>query len=289
MKKTVSSAGNINEKAMQTYTERELLNKAKDFLKSCGMTAPVTGIILGSGLGGFSECIDDAICVPYSEIPGFSAPTAPGHSGQLIYGELESKNVLAMSGRFHYYEGYTMKQIVFPVRVMAEMGVSRLIITNAAGAINSKFLPGGFMVVSDHLNLYGENPLIGKNDCAIGVRFPDMTSLYDENLRKKLLSISSSYGIDIYEGVYAFMTGPSFETPAEIRALKLLGADAVGMSSVPEAIAAKHAGMEVAAISFLANKAAGIDETSLSGADVISAAENASEKFAAVVRTAVSV
>lgn len=267
----------------------EKIDRAADYIRSRLMgKTPDTGIILGSGLGSYGDTLQNSILIPYSEIPGFVASTAPNHKGVLIIGEKDEHTVILMSGRFHYYEGYSMEEIVFPVRVMARLGVQRLIITNASGAINPNFSAGSLMLTSDHINLSGSNPLIGPNLDELGTRFPDMTDLYSRKLRQTILNEASACGIHLHEGVYVMMSGPSFETPAEIRFLHTIGGDAVGMSSVPEAIAGKHAGMEIVMISALSNMAAGITGKPLSGDDVVDASVQMAEDFAKTVDIALN-
>lgn len=264
------------------------IDRAADYIRNrLSGKVPDTGIILGSGLGNYGDTLQHPVTIPYSEIPGFVTSTAPDHKGVLIIGEKEEHPVILMSGRFHYYEGYSMEEIVFPVRVMARLGVKRLIITNASGAINPNFSAGSLMLASDHINLSGSNPLVGPNLDALGTRFPDMTDLYSRNLRHRILEEASKCGIHLHEGVYVMMSGPSFETPAEIRFLRTIGGDAVGMSSVPEAIAGKHAGMEIVMISALANMAAGITGTPLSGEEVLEASLQMAEAFSKTVDIAI--
>lgn len=272
----------------RTEHTEPLTAQAVAFLREKGIEVPEIGVILGSGLGAYDALLDDAIRVPYRDIPGFLTSTAPGHRGELIYGKRCGRRVLLMSGRFHYYEGYSMREIVYPVRVMAALGIKRLIITNASGAINLSFPAGSLMLVSDHINMSGDNPLIGRNEDALGVRFPDMTNLYRADLRKAFLTKAKAAGLPIFEGVYVMMTGPSFETPAEIRFLRTIGGDAVGMSSVPEALAAGHAGLEVMAISCLANAAAGVLPEPLTAEEVLTAAESVSAHFAEAVDIALT-
>lgn len=250
---------------------------------------PDTGIILGSGLGTYADSLENPVEIPYRDIPGFVTSTAPNHKGVLFAGRKGGHSLLVMSGRFHYYEGYSMKDVIFPVQVMALLGIRRLIITNASGAINPDFRPGHLMLIRDHVNMSGMNPLIGPNLDELGDRFPDMSDVYNRDLRKKMLREAQADGIELYEGVYAMMSGPSFETPAEIRFLHTIGCDAVGMSSVPEAIAAKHAGLEIIAISALANAAAGISPVPLSSSDVLEASAQIADSFRTVVDIAVNV
>lgn len=241
------------------------------------------GIVLGSGLGSLADLIENKVEIKYADIPRFPISTVPGHEGKLIIGTLGGKKVLAMKGRFHYYEGYDVQQVVHPIRVMKALGVANLFLTNAAGAINRNFRAGGLMLIKDHINLSSVNPLRGKNLDEYGPRFPDMTHVYDSELRLMAKQVAKKHGIELFEGVYAYMTGPSFETPAEIRALGILGADAVGMSTVPEAITASHCGMKVIGISCLCNMAAGILDKPLCHQEVIDVAEAAKDKFTRLV------
>lgn len=249
---------------------------------------PEVGLILGSGLGFFA---DDRIEVvgrlPYHEIDDFPVSTVPGHAGQFVYGHLDGKRVLCMQGRFHFYEGYTMTQLTLPIRLMAQLGVHTIFVTNAAGGINRHYVPGDFMLLSDHINFLGTNPLIG-NQSNDETRFPDMSEVYDGALRAKILERAKVEGVDLKEGVYLATTGPSFETPAEIRAFAKLGADAVGMSTVPEAIVARQLGIRVIGISCITNAAAGISKTPLSHEEVSETADRVRPQFADLLAGAVA-
>ncbi len=217
-----------------------------------------TGLILGSGLNPLAEAIEEAVAIPFEEIPHFSTSTAPGHEGRLIVGQLAGKTVAAMQGRIHLYEGYSAEEITFPIRVMQRLGVETLILTNAAGGLNASFRAGDFMLIEDHLNfvgMAGHNPLMGPNMEAFGTRFPSMTHAYPRSLRKAALESAQELEVTLRQGVYAFLAGPNFETPAEVRYLRQVGADAVGMSTVPEALVAVHAGMKVLGISTITNVA----------------------------------
>ncbi|MCA9875354.1 MAG: purine-nucleoside phosphorylase [Ardenticatenaceae bacterium] len=225
---------------------------------------PQVGLVLGSGLSDLANAVKSADVIPYAEIPHWPASTVIGHSGQLVIGQLEGQTVLVQQGRAHFYEGYSPAQVVFPVRVMHALGIHTLIVTNAAGGINRSFEPGDLMLIKDHLNfvgIAGNNPLRGPNDERIGPRFPDMTQAYDPALRRLALETAAAQGLKLHEGVYAYVAGPSFETSAELRFLHLIGADAVGMSTVPSVIVARHAGMRVLGISSITNKAI-LDPTS---------------------------
>jgi purine-nucleoside phosphorylase len=223
-----------------------------------GAQRPLIGLVLGSGLSSLADTIQDASIMPYDQIPHWPVSTVAGHGGRLVAGALEGQAVLALQGRAHFYEGYSMSQITFPVRVMHALGVKTLVVTNAAGGINPNFTPGDLMLIKDHLNLLGiagHNPLRGANDESIGPRFPDMTQAYDTHLRHLAHEVALAAGFSLQEGVYAYVAGPSFETPAELRYLRIIGADAVGMSTVPSVVVARHAGMRVLGISTITNKA----------------------------------
>ncbi|MGB0415736.1 MAG: purine-nucleoside phosphorylase [Coraliomargarita sp.] len=249
---------------------------------------PELGLILGSGLGFFADDrIEVAGRVAYESIEGFPVSTVPGHAGQFVYGTLNGKRVLCMQGRFHYYEGYSMAQLTLPVRLMAQCGVKALLVTNAAGGINRSYRPGDFMVIRDHINFLGTNPLIGA-DPGQGARFPDMTEAYDADLRAALFAHAKSAGLSLHEGVYLATTGPSFETPAEIHAFEVLGADAVGMSTVPEVIVARQQGMRVLGISCITNAAAGMSDGPLSHEEVGETADRVRPIFADLLASAVS-
>ncbi|PXA03048.1 purine-nucleoside phosphorylase [Coraliomargarita sinensis] len=249
---------------------------------------PEVGLVLGSGLGFFA---DDRIEVegrlPYAGIEGFPVSTVPGHAGQFVYGRLNGKRVLCMQGRFHYYEGYSMEQVTLPVRLMHQVGIKNLVLTNAAGGIDPDLNPGDFMLLRDHINFLGTNPLIGDRS-EDGPRFPDMSAVYDPGLRTKLKDWAAGQSVDLKEGVYLATTGPSFETPAEIRAFATLGADAVGMSTVPEAIVARKLGLRVLGISCITNAAAGISQGPLTHEEVSVTAEQVRPQFADLLAAAVS-
>lgn len=264
------------------YTMR--LAEARSYLAEKISLKPELGIILGSGLGALADLIQDKIVIAYKDIPHFPISTVEGHAGQLVFGRVENRSVVAMQGRFHYYEGYSMQEVTFPVRVMQTLGVAGLIVTNAAGGINREFQPGDLILIKDHLNFMGENPLRGANLSHLGPRFPDLSEGYHGEWRQKALRISRDYGIRPQEGVYAAMSGPSYETPAEIRYLRGVGADMVGMSTVPEVIAANHGGMKVLGISCITNMAAGILPQKLSHGEVMETAERVEKKFVAFVQ-----
>ncbi|KUO50518.1 MAG: purine-nucleoside phosphorylase [Desulfitibacter sp. BRH_c19] len=262
---------------------RELEDTKKYILNSI-TDKPDIGIILGSGLGVMAEEIKNKTTLPYNKIPHFPITTVEGHKGQMIVGDFEGKKVVAMQGRFHYYEGYSMADVVYPVRVMGQLGIKNLIITNAAGGINLDFQPGDLMVIKDHINLMGVNPLMGKNIGHLGERFPDMSEAYNLALREIALATAKDLTIDVRKGVYAAVTGPSYETPAEIRYLRSIGADAVGMSTVPETIAANHMGIKVLGISCITNMAAGVLDAKLNHEEVVETANKVKDKFINVLR-----
>ena len=237
------------------------------------------GVILGSGLGDYAEALEDAVKLPYSEIPGFPRSTVAGHAGMWCCGTLYGKRVVMMQGRFHYYEGYGMKDVTLPVRVMQKIGVKTLIVTNAAGGVNLGYHPGELMVIGDIFSMTAQNPLIGPNLDAFGPRFPDMSCAFDKELRALAHECANEQGFALREGVYAQMTGPTYETPAEIRMLRTLGADAVGMSTVPEVIVARHGGMRVLGISCITNMAAGILDQPLNHAEVTETANRVKGQF----------
>lgn len=248
------------------------------FLRGKGMIEPKIALILGSGLGDFADKIEDATRVPYEEIPGFPVSTVEGHSGMLVYGKIHDKQVIALQGRFHYYEGYQLDAVTYPIRIFKELGVENLIVTNAAGGVNEAFEPGDLMLITDHINLTGQNPLIGANIDAHGPRFVDMTEAYSVSGRQIARDAAEAVGLRLQEGVYTWMTGPTYETPAEIRQVRIIGGDAVGMSTVPEVIVAKHCGIEVIGISCITNKAAGMQDTQAHD-DVVNVSMQVKPKF----------
>ena len=245
------------------------VQEAAEYVRARIGETPRIGLILGSGLGGIAEVIKDKHVIPYGEIPHFVCSTAPGHKGQFVAGRFGGKPVICMQGRLHFYEGHALSDIIFPVRVMKQLGVTSLIVTNAAGGINTSFQVGDLMLIEDHINFMGTNPLIGPNDASFGPRFCDMTYTYTPALRQAAQEAAQSLGLTLQKGVYLGCTGPSYETPAEIRAFRTLGADAVGMSTVPEVIAASHCGLQVLAFSLITNMAAGILDQPLTEEEVI--------------------
>ena len=249
---------------------------------------PEIAITLGSGLGDLAERLDAPLTIPYKEIPHFPVSTVSGHKGQFVCGKLGGKEVLCMQGRFHYYEGYDLKQVTMPVRVMKLLGIDSLLVTNAAGGINTGFHAGTLMLIEDHLNLTGENPLIGENLDAFGDRFFDMTVAYDKEYRTLAKATAEELNIPLATGVYAWLTGPNFETPAEIRYLRTIGADAVGMSTVPEVLVARHSGIRVLGISCITNLAAGMTDNTLSHEEVKETADRVQNEFIRLVTGVVS-
>lgn len=251
--------------------QKNVFTKAREattYIEEQGVKNVDVGLILGSGLGELADEIEDPIVIPYEDIPSFPVSTVAGHAGQLVYGSLGAKRVLALQGRFHYYEGYEMNEVTFPVRVMSMLGTESLIVTNAAGGVNQNFTPGDLMLITDHINSFGTNPLIGPNDEQYGPRFPDLTHAYDLEYQELVKKVASDLDLSLQEGTYYGMTGPTYETPAEIRMIQIVGGDAVGMSTVPEVIVARHAGMRVIGISCISNLAAGMGEE-LNHEDVI--------------------
>jgi purine-nucleoside phosphorylase len=242
------------------------------------------GVILGSGLGWFADTLDNRTETPYSQIPGWPASTALGHAGKLVTGRLGETKVVMAAGRAHLYEGYTAAQVAYPIRELAWRGVTSLIVTNAAGGINTSYEPGDLVLISDHINLMGMNPLIGPNDESFGPRFPDMSEAYSKEYREIARQAGSALGLTLREGVYAALPGPSYETPAEIRFLRTIGADLVGMSTVPEVIAANHLGIKVLGISCVTNMAAGILPQKLTHTEVLETGERVKDTLAALLR-----
>lgn len=248
-----------------------------------GKYNPKIGLILGSGLGGMAEAIKDPIVIPYEEIEGFPHSTVAGHAGQLVVGKLNGVDVLCMQGRVHFYEGHSPAILALVVRSYARLGIETMILTNAAGSLNIDMGPGSLMCISDHINLSGCNPLIGPNDEKVGPRFPDMSEAYDANLRKKLFVAAEQEGVIINTGVYVMTSGPNFETPAEVRMFKMLGGDAVGMSTVPETMVAVHAGMKVLGVSVITNLGAGLTADKMTHEETITQANEAGKKLQKVL------
>jgi len=249
------------------------MHEAVAHIRSVTAREPRVAVVLGSGLGAFADELADPIAIPYSEIPGWPQSTAAGHSGKLVFGRIGELDVAVMAGRAHLYEGYTPAQVTLGVRVLRHLGVRSIVFTNAAGGINLSYSQGALVLISDHINLQGSNPLIGPNDDAEGPRFPDMTEAYSAAYRSKAQQVAQQLKIQLDQGVYAALTGPNYETPAEIRYLRAIGADLVGMSTVPEVIVANHLGMQVLAISCVTNMAAGISPQKLDHKEVMETGE----------------
>lgn len=266
----------------------DFFKKSADYVSSIIPCEPETGIILGSGLGDFSKQIKNPIEINYSDIPNFLVSTVSSHAGKLIFGEVSGKKVICMSGRFHFYEGYSFEQLVIPIRLFKLIGVKKTIITNAAGAVNTDYSVGDIMIIKDHIKLNGASPLCGKNTEEFGPRFFDTTDMYTQSLRQTALDCAKDSGLTFREGVYMFFTGPQFETPAEIRAARILGADAVGMSTVTEALTAAHCGMPLLAFSVMTNMAAGVLDQKLSDEEVGIAAAKIAEPFAAYIKKVIA-
>lgn len=274
-----------------TFGYRMQIRDAADHLKGklaehFGKELPEVGLILGSGLGELGEKVENPLYADYAQIPHFPRSTVAGHTGRFVFGELEGKRVAVMQGRFHYYEGYSMRRVVFPVYVMRELGIRTLVITNAAGGLNPSFAAGDLMLLSDHINLMGDNPLIGPNDEELGVRFPDMSEVYSKELREVAKKAAEGIkGLRLQEGVYCGITGPSYSPPAELRMLQVIGGDAVGMSTVPEAIAARHAGLRLLGISCITDMALPDALEVLTHEQVMAVAEQTKPKFIELVRS----
>jgi purine-nucleoside phosphorylase len=266
---------------MDDFTRAE---SAAQFLLSQTPLRPAIGLVLGSGLGGFADELSEATRIPYANIPSFPRSTAIGHAGQMVVGKVGEVAVAAMQGRVHLYEGYSPNEVAFPTRVFGRMGIRALILTNAAGGINLEYKQGALVVITDHINLQGYNPLVGPNDDRFGPRFPDMTRAYWKLYREIALRAARRLGKTVYQGVYAALLGPSYETPAEIRYLRAIGADLVGMSTVPEVIVARHMGLKVLAISCVTNMAAGISDEVLKHEDVLATGERVKGDFVALLR-----
>ena len=247
----------------------ERAEHAARIIRSRISVEPRIAIVLGSGLGGFADDFDEAVAIPYEDIPGFVRSTAQGHAGRLVIGKVESIPVLAMQGRVHYYEGYSLEEVTFAVRVFKLLDIKTLVLTNAAGGINVQLTQGALMVISDHVNLMGVNPLRGPNDERFGPRFPDMSTVYSPELQELVIEEAKAINVEVRRGIYGALSGPSYETPAEIHLLRALGADAVGMSTVPEAIVARHMGIDVLGISCITNMAAGISDEPINHEEVM--------------------
>lgn len=260
-------------------TLKEKLKEAKEFLFDKNLPTPQVGIVLGSGLGTFGERVENPVAIPYGEIPHFAKTAVKGHKGRLIFGKVQGVDVVCQQGRFHFYEGHPMESVVFPARLMGNLGIKKALVTNAAGAVNKSLIPGDLMVLSDHINYLGTNPLIGPNEETFGERFPDMSGCYSPELRKIAKNVATKLGFSLREGVYLAGTGPSYETPAEIRMFRRWGADAIGMSTVPEVIVLRHMGVEVLGLSCITNMGAGILPQPLNHEEVIEVGKQVEEKF----------
>lgn len=267
--------------------EFQRAEKAARYVLSKTRLRPRIGLVLGSGLGAFADEFSSATRIAYGKIPHFPVSTAIGHAGKLVVGKVGNLAVAAMQGRVHFYEGYTMKEVVFPLRVLARMGIRAVILTNAAGGINTSYTQGGLVVIKDHVNLHATNPCTGPNDENFGPRFFDMTTAYDQQYRNVALAAARKLGIGVHEGVYCILNGPNYETPAEIRAMRALGADLAGMSTVPEVIAARHMGIKVLAISCVTNMAAGVLDQPINHEEVLETGERVKTQFVSLLRAVI--
>lgn len=262
----------------------DLINETSSYIKNKLEIEPEIGLILGSGLGSLANEISNPTILKYEEIPNFPVSTVAGHKGQLVIGELEGKVVIAMQGRFHYYEGYSMQEITFPVRVMKMLGVKTLLVTNACGGMNKKLYPGALMLITDHINFMGDNPLIGHNIEELGPRFPDMSTAYDKDLINLAKNITNKHGFKVEEGVYAAISGPYYFSRAELKMLRTIGGDTIGMSTVPEVIVAKHMGLKVLGISCVTDMAIAEEIVSISHEEVVEVANKTRPKFIKLVK-----
>jgi purine-nucleoside phosphorylase len=274
--------------APNSSTLYERAQEAARMIRTRSDTKVSVAIVLGSGLGAFADDLTEATAIPYAEIPGFARSTVQGHAGRLIIGKAGEVTVAVMQGRFHFYEGYSLPEVTFPIRVLKLLGVQTVLLTNAAGTLNTEFTPGSLMVISDHLNLLGDNPLRGENDERFGPRFPDLTSVYAGRLQDIAIAEGKALGVEVRRGIYAALSGPSYETPAEIHMLRSLGADAVGMSTVPEAIVARHMGMGVLGISCITNLAAGVSDEPIDHSHVIAVGARVRKSFTELLRRVVN-
>jgi len=261
--------------------------RAANYILSKSRLQPQIAIVLGSGLGAFADKLESAARIPYAKIPGFPKPTAQGHAGQFVIGKVQDVLVAVMQGRVHFYEGFSLPEVVFPMRVLGRLGIQAVILTNASGGINLSFKPGQLVVIRDHIGLQTPNPLIGPNDERFGTRFPDLSEPYDKPFRKIAVAEGKKLSMNLEEGIYAAVSGPSYETPAEIRYLRTVGADLVGMSTVPEVIVARHVGIRVLGISCVTNMAAGIQDRPLSHAEVMETGERSMTQFTALLQRVV--
>src|SRR4051794_31981618 len=261
----------------------EKIDEAVRYIRGRSTLQPEVGVILGSGLGDVVDAVEIETAIPYAEIPGAKASTVLGHQGRMIFGRANGRRVVVMQGRVHFYEGYEMSEVMFLSRVIGRLGIRQLIVTNAAGGVNTSYIAGDLMLISDHINLMGQNPLRGPNAEALGVRFPDMSEAYPESLRAIARQVAKEIGLEVKEGVYLALSGPTYETPAEIRAFRIIGADAVGMSTVPEVIAMGHMGIPVLGISCITNMAAGILKQKLTHQEVMDTTARVQAEFTALV------
>lgn len=270
-------------------TLQEKITAAAEYILSRIPAPPKAALVLGSGLGDYAETLENSIRIPYGEIPNFPQPTVEGHTGAFVFGTKNGKSVVVAQGRVHYYEGLPMQEITLPIRVLAAIGVKKLVLTNAAGGVNLGYKPGTLMLISDHINFSGANPLIGPNLEKFGPRFPDVSDLYTATLRAAIKEKAKAENIPLEEGVYLMCSGPNYETPAEIRAFRTLGADAVGMSTVPEALVAAHCDMQVVGVSCITNMAAGVLPVKLNHAEVVETAAMVHDLFHRLVDVIVSI
>ena len=267
----------------------EKINAAAAYIREQTDLRPAIGLVLGSGLGEFADTLEAAVRIPFGQIPHFPVSTAPGHAGMLVIGRKHGQTVIVMQGRVHYYEGHSMEAIAFPIRVMAKLGVKNLVLTNSSGGTDPNVTPGSLMLISDHINFSGTNPLMGPNLDSFGPRFPDISDLYSRELRRAVKEKAAAAGISLEEGVYMMFIGPNYETPAEVRMARILGADAVGMSTVPEALIAGHCGMRILGISCITCHAAGVSDQILSHEEVEACAARANEEFQQLLGLALTV
>ncbi|MGZ4122621.1 MAG: purine-nucleoside phosphorylase [Tumebacillaceae bacterium] len=260
------------------------IDEAKRFIQTKLTSTPRIGLVLGSGLGVLGDEVENAVKVPFGDIPNFPVSTVSGHAGQLVVGQLAGQEVIVMQGRFHFYEGWSLEEVTFPIRVMKALGVETVFVTNAAGGIDPSWSAGDLMLIEDHINLTGRNPLVGPNEADLGPRFPDVSNGYNRELRGMAKGVAERLGISLREGVYVGVSGPSYETPAEIRMFRILGGHAVGMSTVPEVIVANHCGLKVIGITCISNMAAGILDQPLSHEEVMETTEMAKANFINLVK-----
>lgn len=266
-------------------TLQETITTSAEYLLTHVTNRPTVALVLGSGLGDFADTLENPVRIPYKDIPNFPQTTVAGHNGAFVFGRRCGREVVALQGRLHYYEGYSQQTLTLPVRVLAAMGVKQLVLTNAAGGVNTSFSQGCLMLISDHINYSGQNPLIGPNLDAFGPRFPDVSDLYTAELRTKIKAAAAAAGIPLEEGVYMMFTGPNYETPAEVRMARIVGADAVGMSTVPEALVAGHCGMQVVGVSCITNMAAGVLPGKLDHSEVVETANRVHATFQSLLET----